>query len=45
MGYLRVGSQLLLCNAQLEIGGFADAGSTSLPPFGLLRNRGVGIFL
>jgi hypothetical protein len=45
MGYSRVGSQLLLRALRTwSLEGFADAGSTGLPLFGLLRNRGVGGF-
>ena len=45
-GYSRVGSQLLLCALRTwSLEGFANAGSTGLPLFGLLRNRGVEVLL
>ena len=41
MGYSRASSQSLLRALRTwTLEGFADAGSTGLPSFGLLRNRG-----
>ena len=46
MGYSRVGSQLLLRTLRTwSFEGFADAGSTGLLLFGLLRNRGMRVLL
>jgi hypothetical protein len=45
MGYSRAGSQSLLrASRTWTLEGFADAGSTGLPSFGLLRNRGRQFF-
>jgi len=45
-GYSRVSSQSLLRALRTwSLEGFANAGSTGLPLFGLLRNRGVDVLL